>query len=63
MGYSGQGERTVWGKRHFVPDDDDEYRPADYCDSMTKRQATKAVKTMPESGAILFELVPVMGPE
>lgn len=56
VGFTGYGNRTVWGHLSFGS------RPEDYCQTMTAIQAKSAIKELcstPNAVATIYELVPV----
>lgn len=58
VGFDENHPHIVWGKLHFLPLSSKYYRIEDYCDTMTRKQAERAIKKMPP-GAVVFKLVPV----
>lgn len=56
VGYGGRYD-TVWGKRAFLPQNDEEYRVEDFCHLMTLLEARKAAMGMPCPGGTIYELV------
>lgn len=62
VGYSGEKENTVYGRRHYLDPCCKTATAFDYCHSMTAKQAAvvAALEPLPSAGkTIVFELVPV----
>lgn len=59
VGYPMAPNTTIWGQRHFLSPDHKAYQIEDFCRSMTRAEANKAVKKMSSPSAVIYELVPV----